>query len=335
MWQKILVAIDSSPTAKISFKSALSLAKSTGGTLIILHVLSMDELDAPPPPTFTGQYTRNRTTGEYYTKEAVIEKRKKQWQAFEQKRFETLQVMENQAIKQNVNTEIIQISGNPGPTICEQARSLKVDLIIMGNRGISALEKIVLGSVSSYVVQNAFCSVLIARIPNTEAIKIKWQKILVAVDSSPIAQIVFEVALSLAKSTGGILKLLQVLSMDDFKALKDMKNENLVAMKDGGLEPINEALELIKNETLKAIQDSDLTAMKNQALEQDVNTEIDRVLGSPGRTICEQAELSEFDLIVIGNRGLSGLKKIILGSVSNYVINHTSSSVLVARAATE
>jgi len=46
-----------------------------------------------------------------------------------------------------------------------------------------------------------------------------------------------------------------------------------------------------------------------------------------------QAEEIGVDLIVVGNRGLSGLKKMILGSVSSYVINHANCSVLVARSA--
>ncbi len=329
MWKKILVPVDSSAMAEMVFKGALSLAKSTESSLILLHVLSMDDREAPPPPAFTGKYTRNRITGEYYTKEDVIEKRKKQWEAFEKERFDDLEKLKNEAIAQNVNTEIVQISGSPGSTICEQAEKYKVDLIIMGNRGISALERIVLGSVSSYVVQNAFCSVLIARIPNNNSLK--WQKILAAVDSSAMGQTVFDRALSFAKSTGGSLNLLQVLSMDDLKALQTIKNQSLEGMTGAGLEPFNEAIEEIKNEALEAMKNETLEAMKNQALAKDVDLEIIRVFGSPGRSICEQAEQSEIDLIVMGSRGLSGLKKILLGSVSSYVIRQAYCSVLVVR----
>ena len=135
----------------------------------------------------------------------------------------------------------------------------------------------------------------------------------------------------MVKSTGGILKLLQVLSFDDLKALKAIKNESLAAMKEGGLEPINEALEEIKNEALEAIKNENLAGMKNEALEQNVNTETIQVFGNPGRSICEQAQQSEVDLIVMGSRGLSGLQKLILGSVSSYVIRHAYCSVLVVR----
>ncbi|MGF1487913.1 MAG: universal stress protein [Prochloraceae cyanobacterium] len=335
MWEKILVPVDSSPAAENIFESALSLAKLTGGSLILLHVFSMDEEDAPPPPTFTGQYTRNRVTGEYDTKESIIEKRQKQWEIFEQKRLKFLKKMKDRASEQNVNTEIVRVFGNPGPVICQRSQEYGVDLIIMGNRGISTIEKIVLGSVSSYVVQNAFCSVLIARIPEQKEISIKWEKILVALDSSPIAKTVFDRALSLAKSVESNLTLLQVLSMDDLNALKAVKNDSLEIMKKGGLESFNEALETIKNEAIEAIKDPSLKAMESEALKQNVSTETIQVMGSPGRTICEQAELLEIDLIAIGNRGLSGLQKLILGSVSSYVINNSSRSILVARTASE
>ena len=47
--------------------------------------------------------------------------------------------------------------------------------------------------------------------------------------------------------------------------------------------------------------------------------------------ILEYAEKSAVDLIIVGNRGLGGFKKLILGSVSQGIINHAKCSVLVVR----
>ncbi|SMP41105.1 universal stress protein [Anoxynatronum buryatiense] len=53
--------------------------------------------------------------------------------------------------------------------------------------------------------------------------------------------------------------------------------------------------------------------------------------GHPSHTISQTAEEGNYDLIILGSRGGGGLKKLLLGSVSNAVIQETSSSVLVVK----
>lgn len=53
--------------------------------------------------------------------------------------------------------------------------------------------------------------------------------------------------------------------------------------------------------------------------------------GSPATEIVQFAEENDIDLIVIGNRGLGAFSRTLLGSVSNKVINHSSTSVLVVK----
>jgi len=61
--------------------------------------------------------------------------------------------------------------------------------------------------------------------------------------------------------------------------------------------------------------------------------EVDTILkeGHPSHTISQTAEEGNYDLIIMGSRGGGGLKKLLLGSVSNAVIQETSSSVLVVK----
>lgn len=51
--------------------------------------------------------------------------------------------------------------------------------------------------------------------------------------------------------------------------------------------------------------------------------------GKPGETICEQAEKLGADQIIMGTRGLSKFKKMLLGSVSSYVSQHAGVPVTV------
>jgi len=53
--------------------------------------------------------------------------------------------------------------------------------------------------------------------------------------------------------------------------------------------------------------------------------------GDPGPKIIKFAESLNFDIIVIGTRGMSGIKEKLLGSVSNYVIHKSSIPVMIVK----
>jgi nucleotide-binding universal stress UspA family protein len=53
--------------------------------------------------------------------------------------------------------------GDPGTVLCERADALGVDVVVVGSRGRGAIRRALLGSVSTYVVQNAPCPVLVVR----------------------------------------------------------------------------------------------------------------------------------------------------------------------------
>lgn len=51
----------------------------------------------------------------------------------------------------------------------------------------------------------------------------------------------------------------------------------------------------------------------------------------PGEMVCEAAEKEGADIIIMGTRGMSKLRRTLLGSVSNFVLNHAHCPVLVVR----
>ncbi|MGI0034077.1 MAG: universal stress protein [Nitrososphaeraceae archaeon] len=76
-----------------------------------------------------------------------------------------------------------------------------------------------------------------------------------------------------------------------------------------------------------------LDRVKQKAREKDVRVKTDVIIGisSVVKEIVEYAEKNKIDMIVIGSRGLSGIKKMLLGSVANGVVTYAHCPVLVVK----
>lgn len=61
----------------------------------------------------------------------------------------------------------------------------------------------------------------------------------------------------------------------------------------------------------------------------EVNTKLKA--GDPAEVIIEEAEKEGYDLLVMGSRGLGTFSRTMLGSVSNKVLNHVKTNVLIVK----
>jgi nucleotide-binding universal stress UspA family protein len=157
MFAKILVALDSSEYRQQVFTKALDIAKADHASLMLAHVLSFDDLNYPQVPAVVGDVYLGaleiRAFEDFY----------KEWQTYEQTQLKLLQSQGDIATAAGLKCEFTVNQGKPGPTICDLARSLEVDLIIVGRRGHTGFKELWQGSVSSYVMHHAPCSVLIVQ----------------------------------------------------------------------------------------------------------------------------------------------------------------------------
>ena len=154
MFHKILVAIDGSETSHDVFKTALDIAKADNASLSLLHIVSFEEQNNLPIPMPTGL--------EYFqaADSDLLKIYREQWQNYKTKSLDLLKSLADRSANAGVITEFHQVAGGPGRKICEFAQSSNVDLIVMGHRGISGLNELLVGSVSNYVLHHAPCSVL-------------------------------------------------------------------------------------------------------------------------------------------------------------------------------
>ena len=62
-----------------------------------------------------------------------------------------------------VDSELELVSGDPAEEIIRLANIYKADLVVVGSRGLTGMTRIVLGSVSTQVMEEAHCSVLVVK----------------------------------------------------------------------------------------------------------------------------------------------------------------------------
>ncbi len=141
MLKKILVAFDGSQEACRAFEFALKLSKECQAKEREILVLSVSQ--PPEPADIVEVKAVIDSATEYYKKE-----------------FEKLQTL---AKDYNVQIKTEIVVGHPADQIVRYAAENQVDIIIMGQRGMSKIERWLLGSVSRRVATYATCPVTIVK----------------------------------------------------------------------------------------------------------------------------------------------------------------------------
>ncbi len=140
-YDKILVAIDGSSESEQAFKKAVQVAKRNNSILYVAHVIDIR--------AFESVSSFDENLAEEATKVAR----------------ETLDDYLAYAKKHGIEDihPVIEY-GAPKTVISKQLqKDYKIDLIMLGATGLNAMERILIGSVSSYVARHAHCDVLIVR----------------------------------------------------------------------------------------------------------------------------------------------------------------------------
>ena len=145
MINHILIAVDGSGASLHAARYGLSLAAQSGARVTLLSVLPPAEVLSIGPLQAYVPLNRPPSEGEVRRIKAL----------FEEISTEHTGVQVEHAVE----------LGHPAETICDWGAKHDVDLIVVGARGLGTARRLLLGSVSQQVVQNAACPVLIWRPP--------------------------------------------------------------------------------------------------------------------------------------------------------------------------
>jgi nucleotide-binding universal stress UspA family protein len=287
MYSTIVVGFDESESSKAALKEASLRVKKHGGRLLLVHAVFFDQEEFVILPS---------------QMEERIESGKRLCR--------TAKGGLHDEYGMNGNVESFLCEGEPPAMIVDIAREKKADLIALGTYGRKGLKRLLMGSVTSHVILDASCDVLVVKKPCMHCVG-SYHSILVPFDGSDSSTKALIKACALAKIDGAEVSVLYVIPryeemIDFFKT--EMIKKSL----------FQEAQKIVERATAIAAQ----AGVMIKATVQE---------GHAGEKIVEISDTMKHDLIVVGTHGWSGMNKAVMGSTAERVIAYASCPILIAR----
>ncbi len=185
---------------------------------------------------------------------------------------------------------------SPAWAIIKKAEDSKMDLVVLGSHGHQLLGKIFFGSVAQKVLTEAACSVRIVRAKKT---KNTGGRFLVGLDGS--------------KESQKVIRELAARSWNKNTSIQ------LISVLDRSMEPKRTWIQSILERA------EEMLSRKGWKVSAVIKS------GDPKKVLVQEAKDWNADAVFLGARGLHGIKKILLGSVSSAVASRASCTVEVIR----
>lgn len=294
MIHDILLAHDFSPSSERALQYGLDLAERTGATLHLMHV---DEIKLGP--LVQGDPSPQRDTN-------TLEKKFK-------KRCRTFLDHQPHTPDEDRLHYHVERSGAVASTLVESAEDQEFDLILMGTQGRRGVQGAFVGSVAREVLRTAPCPVFATRaLPNDEEAAASVERIVAPIDFSEASRKALRYTSRIASIYDAPVKLVHVIEAPTLPPVYEVESPKLTSRK------IKVRAERALEEWGSSLQTGD------KGVSYVVHS------GDPASTILDAAP-NPTDLLVMATRGLSGLRRTMLGSVTESVICEASGPILAAR----
>jgi len=145
MFKNILVPVDGSQYSTYAAQKAVSIAQKHGSKMTLLHVINHSQLFSMGPTQSIPVISEAMIEGLNKGGERILE--------------DTLKNIDPMTV--TVETELAW--GSPAKVILEKAQDKPYDLIVIGSRGLGAISRLLLGSVSERVAKMSTCPILIVK----------------------------------------------------------------------------------------------------------------------------------------------------------------------------
>ncbi len=216
-----------------------------------------------------------------------------------------ISVIEELARQEDVFIRTRVEEGVPFRSIIDLAEDGGYDLIVTGRHGITRFEKDLIGNVAARIIGHSSRDVLV--VPGNSSVG--WNSIVLATDGSRFSVAAADKAMDLAKSYNGNIKVICSVDVTD--------------------EFLAQAPEVVERMVKEAKVFTQAVKEKADALNINIETFVRE--GETFRVITDLAKQANADVIVMGSHGRTGVKKILMGSVTEKVIGYAPCPVLVVR----
>jgi nucleotide-binding universal stress UspA family protein len=210
------------------------------------------------------------------------------------------------AKKERVLIKSVCEEGEIYERIVDLADAENSDLIVMGRKGMSKLSKALVGSVTARVIGHSQKDVLV--VPNDTSIG--WKSIIFATDGSKYCEAATNKVIDFAKSYGSEVKVISAVDV----------TEEFMARAPGAVEDlVKKAKEIVED-------------VKKKASSEGIKVEGIVREGDAYKVIVNIAKKQKANAVIMGSHGRTGLKRLLMGSVTERVIGHAPCPVLVVKA---
>ena len=291
--KKIVWTTDGSKVSEEALSFALFLARRFGSQILGLHVIP-----EPEKLLFKSEFR------DWSTK--VEENINSRLRSFKE-------TIESQGI--NFNGTVVR--GVPSSEIVEYARREGADLIALGKSGLGLIDRLLIGSTALGVLRESEIPVLTVKKAESEG-SVKLQNILVPVDISENVDTALNFAINLTESLDSKITVLYVFRLDVYTyevPASTLILDDLTKYSYKELEKRIDKIKEVYRSSGKFVKDLDIKA----EVIQSVNVPV---------AITDYASNNDIDLIVINTHGRKGIRRFILGSVTEKVLQESSCAVL-------
>jgi universal stress protein E len=287
----VIVAIDFTPGCRAALKEAVHRASVDQAAVTAVHV--MDEF-------LVHELKRALST----TAEAINEDWCKRLKQF----------VEESDVGAGCAVEVR--TGSPVHELMESCHAHKADLLVMGAKG-SRSEPHRIGAVAAKCIRSAPVDVLIVR---SEA-QGPYKKVLACVDFSENAAKAVQCALHIAQQDGGTLDCLHV-----------FQSALVMAVDFGGFAPaaMPQAVDAAGMERWKAELDSFLEPLTRKADGVTIKPVVAEMM-NVREAILEHVIQHHCDLVVLGTRGKTNLRTLLIGTTAERIVQHLPCSILAVK----
>jgi nucleotide-binding universal stress UspA family protein len=309
MYKRILVPLDGSARAERAIPVAARIARTSGGSVILLRVATA--------PVDTGKYSSTSGYGEETVDVDLTGA------------TDYLEHIAGSDELAGINTEVKTFIGAVAPTILSAAQSFHASLIVMCSHGYTGFKRWALGSVADKITRHSSIPVLVLRQGGTEPATANHQPVraLVAVDGSSLSEAALEpaaflaAALAEATSQQGALHLLRVVDLP----VSGGKFKSDAHIDTGLKEQVKHEDEEYLDTLVRRLTSGDLAHL-DLAITSSIETDPDIA-----EAIVKKSEQDKFDFIAIATHGRGGVQKWAMGSVAGRVLHATTLPLLIMR----